>query len=173
MTLNCQGGLMVPAHVTNGGRPVTRLLPPRCCLRTGPSWQEGPAWARLVGFVLACLVLPAFCLGLIALAVLPSLEIAVPRWLILVYGAGCVLLAVLAVLLRGPWHEPESGQSERSSCQRRRPAGPGLTHPLARLTNAASASRAPAAVAALARGTGLGPGRATGPIYPERWPRNH
>jgi hypothetical protein len=37
-------------------------------------------------------------LGLVGLAVSPWLGVAVPRWLILVCGAGCALLALLARL---------------------------------------------------------------------------
>jgi hypothetical protein len=49
---------------------------------------------------------PAFCSGLFALAVLPSQGVAVPRWLIVVCGFGCVLLALAASLLGRPDSAP-------------------------------------------------------------------
>jgi hypothetical protein len=109
MTRNRQDGLTVHIGVAKSERLMTGPLPSTRCPRAG-TWQDrplsrAPEWVGLAGFVLACLVLPAFCLGLFALAMLPSLEVAVPRWLILTYGAGCVLLAQLAVLLSSPWQQ--------------------------------------------------------------------
>jgi hypothetical protein len=78
-------------------------------LQTRGSGRQAPSADRpivlrpdrgdLAGLLLACLVGLAFCSGLIALAVLPSQGVAVPRWVILAYGFGCVLLALAAPLL--------------------------------------------------------------------------
>jgi hypothetical protein len=69
----------------------------------------------------------AFCAGLLALAVLPPLGVAVPRWLILAYGAGCALLALLAVRLSGPWQQRQPAlQPHRRQRHVGRPPGRAL-----------------------------------------------
>jgi hypothetical protein len=101
---------MVRIGVANGQRQTTGPLPRRRCPPAGTSWQEGhlsrpTEWAGLGALLLACALAATFCAGLLALAVLPPLGVAVPRWLILAYGAGCVLLGLLAVRLSGPWQQ--------------------------------------------------------------------
>jgi hypothetical protein len=61
-----------------------------------------PEPSGLSGFVLAGTVPLWFCSGLVGLAVAPPLGVAVPRWLILAYGVGCALLALLALLVSQP-----------------------------------------------------------------------
>jgi hypothetical protein len=57
----------------------------------------------VAGPLLACSAALAFCSGLIGLAASSLREEApAPLWLILVYGGGCVLSALLAALLSGP-----------------------------------------------------------------------
>jgi hypothetical protein len=58
-----------------------------------------PGRGGLSGYLLAWTAALWFCSGLVGLAVAPSLGVAVPRWLILVNGVGCALLALLAPLL--------------------------------------------------------------------------
>jgi hypothetical protein len=81
-------------------------LPTRCPGRRAPE-LEGPVAfvpgrSGLIGFLLASTVPLWFCAGLVGLAVAPSLGAPVPRWLILAYGVGCVLLALLALLVSQP-----------------------------------------------------------------------
>jgi hypothetical protein len=124
----------------------------RACSQGGPSALP-PERGGLAAFLLGCLVAPVFCGGLFGLAVLPTQGVAVPRWLILAYGFGCVLLALAAAALgrRGSALRP-SGQQDRcplggegtpsppalgivpmtrSLCLRDRPAadGPGAARP--------------------------------------------
>src|SRR5262245_6513791 len=70
------------------GLEVARARPP----------EPGSWWA----YLLALAVPVAFCGGLLQLALLPALGVTVPRWLILAYGVGCILLALLAILLSPP-----------------------------------------------------------------------
>jgi carboxymethylenebutenolidase len=56
----------------------------------------------LSGYLLAWTAPLSFCGGLVGLAVLPALEVTVPRGAILGYGVGCALLALLALLLSRP-----------------------------------------------------------------------
>jgi hypothetical protein len=80
-------------------------------------------------------VAPTFCSGLFALAVLPYHGVAVPRWLILAYGLGCVLMALAAPLLSRRSSAPlPSGQQDhgpltgdRESAVVLRPVSGGLT----------------------------------------------
>jgi hypothetical protein len=58
--------------------------------------------SELSGYLLAWAVPLWFCLGLVGLAVSPWLGVAVPRWLILIWGAGCALLALLAGAAQQP-----------------------------------------------------------------------
>ena len=79
------------------------FLPTRCPTARAP-WQEdsssGPQrQSGLAGYLLAWASALSYCEGLFYLAVLPPCGVAVPRWLIFAYGVGCVLLAVLALLL--------------------------------------------------------------------------
>jgi hypothetical protein len=62
---------------------------------------------------MALTVGPAFCSGLIALAVLPSHGVAVPRWLILVCGFGCVLLALAAAVVSRSANAPRPSWQQR------------------------------------------------------------
>jgi hypothetical protein len=73
-----------------------------------PPWRGG-----LAAPLLAIAVGPAFCSGLFGLAVLPTQGVAVPRWLILAYGFGCVLMALAAALLGRSDDDPRpSGQQD-------------------------------------------------------------
>jgi hypothetical protein len=53
-------------------------------------------------YLLAWTVPLGFCAGLFALAVSSAFEVVVPRWLILAHGVGCVLVALVALLLSLP-----------------------------------------------------------------------
>jgi hypothetical protein len=76
------------------------------------SFSVAPDAGELAGYLLAWTTLLAFCSGLVGLAVSSQFEVSVPRWLILAYGVGCALLAVLALVLSRPWqqHQPSAGQ---------------------------------------------------------------
>jgi hypothetical protein len=73
-------------------------------------WQEGLSsgphqLGGLDGYLMAWAAALSFCGGLFGLAVSPALEVAVPRWFILAYAAGCAVLAPLALLLSRPWQQ--------------------------------------------------------------------
>jgi hypothetical protein len=126
MTLNRQDSLGA-GHVG-----VTNRLP-----ASGP-----PEQGELGGYLLGWLMTLVFCSGLIGLAVLPPWGMALPRWLLLVYGAGCGLLTVLAMYQSRPWQQrpgptASSGGNRGHHFLPARPAGSGLPLPLSR----ASASR--------------------------------
>jgi hypothetical protein len=76
------------------GRRTPSLVAPQCV---------GAERGGLAVYLLAWAAPLSFCAGLVALAVLPSFGVAVPRGFILVHGAHCTLLALLALLLRRPW----------------------------------------------------------------------
>src|SRR5262245_2062367 len=59
---------------------------PRASRQEGPC-SPPPGPAALDGYLLACGVPLSVCGGLVGLAVLPPLGVAVPRWLILAFGA--------------------------------------------------------------------------------------
>ena len=59
----------------------------------------------LGSYLLAWTVPLSFCSGLLGLAVSAQFAVAVPRWFILAYGAGCVVLALLALLLSRQWQQ--------------------------------------------------------------------
>jgi hypothetical protein len=65
--------------------------------KPAPSTSAGGA-----GYLLASMVPLVFCSGLLGLAVSPAFEVAVPRGLILAWGAGCAVVALVAPLLSGP-----------------------------------------------------------------------
>src|SRR5262249_11686152 len=66
-------------------------------------------------FLLGLTVAPAFCSGLFALSLLPSLGVAVPRWLMLACGFGCALMALVAPHLSRCGRPRASGQQEHGS----------------------------------------------------------
>jgi hypothetical protein len=109
MTLNRYDNLAVHVGVASHGRYSAGTFPRTDCSQPRTSRQEGltlpTEWDRLAGY-LACTVPVAFCSGLVGLAVSPLFEVAVPRWLILAYGGGCTLVALLAPLLTRPWQQP-------------------------------------------------------------------
>jgi hypothetical protein len=107
MNLNRQHGLdAVNVGVANRGRDSAETSPRTYCPQPRTSRQEDltlpTEWSRPAGYLLAGTVPLVFCSGLVGLAVSSSFEVAVPRWLILAYGLGCALLAVLALLLSRP-----------------------------------------------------------------------
>jgi hypothetical protein len=61
-----------------------------------------PSGSRFDGYLLAWTGALSFCGGLVGLAVSPAFEVVVPRGLILAWGAGCTLAALLAPLLSRP-----------------------------------------------------------------------
>jgi hypothetical protein len=65
-----------------------------------------PSREGLGSYLLAWSVPLSFCSGLLGLAVLSPF--VAPRWFVLAYGAGCALVAVLALLLSRPWQRPQA-----------------------------------------------------------------
>jgi folate-dependent phosphoribosylglycinamide formyltransferase PurN len=101
-------------------RPLAQVGPPRSVaevagaffqtgrpehppLRRESAFPPRPGRVALGSYLLAWTVPLSFCSGLLGLAALSRLEAAVPRWFILAYGAGCALVALLALLLCRPW----------------------------------------------------------------------
>jgi hypothetical protein len=127
MTLECQHGIAVQGGVAKRGRESTGTFLPTHCPQPRTFLQDDlslpPEWGALAGAVLACAVPLAFCSGLIGLAVSSRFE--VPRWLILVYGVGCVLLALLALSLSRPWQQvrPSARPLPRGLKEQRFPGG--------------------------------------------------
>jgi hypothetical protein len=100
MTLNRQDGLAV--HVRESAETFLRTHCPqlRNSLPEAP-FAVAPEAGALAGYLLAWTAPLAFCSGLVSLAVSSPFDVAVPRWLILVCGVGCALLALLA----RPWQQ--------------------------------------------------------------------
>jgi hypothetical protein len=109
MTLECRHGIAALGGVAQRGRRSAGAFLPTHCPQPRTFLPDDlslpPAWGALAGAVLACAVPLAFCSGLIGLAVSSRFVEPVPRWLILVYGVGCVLLAWLALVLSRPWQQ--------------------------------------------------------------------
>jgi hypothetical protein len=118
MTVNRQGVRAVRVGAANRAREVAEPFLRKHCPRLRASRQDGhsptPEWGGHGAPLLACAVPLAFCSGLLQLVVLPAHGVVVPRWLILAHGAGCVLLAVLALLLSRPWRQRQPSGSERT-----------------------------------------------------------
>ena len=110
MTFERLDGIAVCDGVADSGWASAGSLLRTPCLQRRTGWLENlsppPARGGLAGALLGAAAPLAFCLGLVALAASAPLEATAPRWFILVYGAGCVLLALLAVLLSGPGRTP-------------------------------------------------------------------
>jgi hypothetical protein len=101
-----------------------------CCPETRSFWPDGPSSGppRLVGYWLVWASALSYCVGLFSLAVLPAQGVAVPRWLILAYGIGCALVAVLGTLLSPGGLTRETGGLFRLVRRRRRPVPRVLWH---------------------------------------------
>jgi hypothetical protein len=86
---------------------VGACLPTRCLERPSPRLERPfslpPGRGGLGSYLLAWTVPLSFGSGLLGLAVLAPFGVAVPRWFILAYGAGCTGVALLALLLCRPW----------------------------------------------------------------------
>jgi hypothetical protein len=126
MTLNRHDDGTVQVSVANR---VSRSAPPK----------EGEPG----GYLLAWLVSLVFCWGLLDLAVLPW-RVLGPRWVLLVFGAICCLLTVLAMFHSRPWRQrpdpaavPAGNRGDDSLPVR--PASSGLLLPSSRAS--ASGSR--------------------------------
>jgi formyltetrahydrofolate deformylase len=82
----------------------------RCPERPPPRLEGAfslpPSREGLGSYLLAWSVPLSFCSGLLGLAVLSPF--VAPRWFVLAYGAGCTLVAVLALLLSRPWQRPQA-----------------------------------------------------------------
>ena len=109
----------VATHVGTAGRGREGAGAFLRTYRRQPSvpWQQSLSLPTphkgLTGAVLACLAPMAFCLGLVGLAVSSRFEATAPRWFILAYGLGCVVVTLLGLLLSGPPRLPRP-----SSCSR-------------------------------------------------------
>jgi hypothetical protein len=102
MNFQCQDSRVVCARVASSGRERAATLQRTRCPQPRASAPES---GGLIGYLLGWTVPLAFCSGLIGLGVSSPFEVAVPRWLILAHGAGCVLVALLALLLTRPWQQ--------------------------------------------------------------------
>jgi hypothetical protein len=117
MTIGCQ--VDIAAHVGGADRGQASAGAILRTRRPQPetSWEESlslpPEPGGLAGALLACTAPLAFCSGLIGLAMSSLLEAPAPRWLILAYGGGCVLLALLAALLSRPRRIPSPARPLR------------------------------------------------------------
>jgi hypothetical protein len=101
MTLNRQDGLAVQVRASAETFLRTHCPQLRNSLPEAP-FAVAPEAGELAGYLLAGTAALAFCCELLGLAVSSPFDVAVPRWLILAYGVGCALLAVLAPLLSRP-----------------------------------------------------------------------
>jgi hypothetical protein len=113
MSFNRQDGQAVQVGVFNRGRDLPRTFARMHVPQPSTSWEESPSsglprWGALEGYLLAWTAALSFSGGLFVLAVLPPLGVEVTRAFILASGLGCVLLALLALLLSRPWqqHQP-------------------------------------------------------------------
>jgi formyltetrahydrofolate deformylase len=117
-----------PGPAAPAGRPdgmsgnAVACLPLLCPKRPPPRLEAPfslpPVRGGLGSYLLAWTVPLSFCSGLLGLAVSAQFAVAVPRWFILAYGAGCAVVSLLALLLCRPW------QRLRGSAWRgARPAG--------------------------------------------------
>jgi hypothetical protein len=87
-----------------------RRFPLRRTSSLGAALTPRPEWCGLAIYLLAWTVPLGFCAGLVGLAVSSAFEVVVPRGLILAYGGGCVLVALVAPLLSLPWqHRQNAG----------------------------------------------------------------
>src|SRR5262249_12597813 len=99
-----RGAAAMSTDPTAPAAPAAEPAPLRSVHTTnfGPLLSRRPGPGGLAAPLLACTVPLALCWGLLALAVLPPLGVAVPRRAIGAYGVGCLLPALLAVLLSRP-----------------------------------------------------------------------
>jgi hypothetical protein len=100
------GGAGDPLAILPGSqfRPGERIAPNRAAARpVERCLVVAPLWGGQVGFLIACTAALSFCSGLCVLAVSSAIEMAVPRWAILAYGAACAMQALLAPALGRPW----------------------------------------------------------------------
>jgi hypothetical protein len=116
MTLNRQDTYAAHVGVASRGPNSAGTFPRTACSQPRTARQEGltlpPEWARLAGYLLAWTVPVVFCSGFVGLAVSSLFEVAVPRWVVLAHGIDCILVALLALLLTGPWQQPCHGKGE-------------------------------------------------------------
>jgi hypothetical protein len=92
---------------------LRRRFPQRRPSSSEEALTPRPEFRGLAPYLLAWAAPPGFCSGLIGLAVSPAFEVVVPRWLILAYGGGWVLVALVAPLLSLPWqHRQTAGLPE-------------------------------------------------------------
>jgi hypothetical protein len=75
----------------------------------GSNHDSSHGRGRLGGYLLAWTVPLSFCAGLLGLAVSAQFAVAVPRWFILAYGAGCAVVTLRALLLCRPWQRLRKG----------------------------------------------------------------
>jgi hypothetical protein len=106
----------VPNANTAGGATTVPLAP-------GATFDVAARRGGLGAYLLAWEAALLFCAGLVALAVLPSSGVTVPRAAILAHGAHCALLALLALLLGGPW-QGSPGEVPPAPPQARQGLGP-------------------------------------------------
>jgi hypothetical protein len=126
MTPNRQDGLAALQGGAYRGRESAATFRQTYCPQPRASSPEGHLLAAadaggLAGYLLGLTVSLVFCSGLVALAVSSLFEVAVPRWLILADGIGCVVVALLALLLTRPWQQLQP--SARQQPCRRKGAG--------------------------------------------------
>jgi folate-dependent phosphoribosylglycinamide formyltransferase PurN len=99
------------ASLPDGVPASTGVCLPMRCPECPPARLEvpfalPPGRGGLGSYLLAWTVPLSFCFGLLGLAVLSPFGAEVPRWFVLAYGAGCALVALLALLLSWPWRQP-------------------------------------------------------------------
>jgi hypothetical protein len=99
-----QPGLPGSVSATAEARIQTRC-PERPSPRLESAFSLPTSRGGLGSYLLAWTVPLSFCSGVFALAVLSRYGVAVPRWFALAYGAGCVVLALLALLLSRQWQQ--------------------------------------------------------------------
>jgi Formyl transferase len=116
-----QVGLPGGASAIAGACRQTRC-PERLPPRLEGAFSLPPGRGGLGSYLLAWTVPLSFCSGLLGLAVLARFGVAVPRWFALAYGAGCTVVALLALLLSRPWQRPRA--SARRVAQPASPGGP-------------------------------------------------
>jgi hypothetical protein len=108
----------IPNANTSGGATAIPLAP-------GATFDVAPRPSGLGAYLLACAAALLYCAGLVALAVLPSLAVTVPRAVILAYGVHCTLLALLAPLLGRPWQPLPAAARQRHRHPKRGGTGGG------------------------------------------------